>query len=525
MRIVIQPTDVRAAGLAFGALRDELAQAAAAVAGTALPAMPAAMAERHQQALVGVAARLRLVAGELGRVGDELQVRAAAAELADATSADGPGAVRTLARALGHSLASDGAGLAGTQVAAAGGALSVTTAAGASFTIADRELRLAQPPVPPTRGETGQATAPAAGEPRGGLPATTVRDALAGDGGAGAVGLGPPAGAAHPQDLPLGDELRARCDDGSTPLLPAQEQPPPHTLARQVWGCWWAARAAAAGLPPTLPLIAALARSGMRNLADGADGAGLFGIDGGAAYAPPGHGLPHGEQPSADWWAEHPGAQLDYALGRFRDVGGGTRDAGLDDPDALGRWAAEASGPPASEATAFADAHAGAAALVEHCGSTAAGGDGGALAVARSQLGVRESGINAGVQVDRYLSAAGAGSGNPWCAGFVTWSVEHAGGQLPGGGWAAVSHWVAAAQAHEHGLALVDAAQARPGDVVAFDWGGGGDFGADGHIGFLDSPVAADGTFQTVEGNAGDAVAHLTRSTADANVVFIRLGG
>jgi hypothetical protein len=150
----------------------------------------------------------------------------------------------------------------------------------------------------------------------------------------------------------------------------------------------------------------------------------------------------------------------------------------------------------------------------------------GVLRVAQSQLGVRESGgANAGREVDRYLAAAGTAPGNPWCASFVTWAMGHAGHPMAGDGWAAVSHWVDAARTHQDGLQLVDAAHARPGDLVAYDWGGGTDFAGDGHIGILASAVDQDGGFQAVEGNAGDAVARMQRHLGEANIVFIRAAG
>ena len=49
------------------------------------------------------------------------------------------------------------------------------------------------------------------------------------------------------------------------------------------------------------------------------------------------------------------------------------------------------------------------------------------LKVATSQIGVRENGrSNSGAKVDAYLRAAGVGSGNPWCAGFVDWCIQEA---------------------------------------------------------------------------------------------------
>ena len=76
---------------------------------------------------------------------------------------------------------------------------------------------------------------------------------------------------------------------------------------------------------------------------------------------------------------------------------------------------------------------------------------------------------------------------------------------MPGGGWAAVATWVRNAEQGNNGLKIVSAEDARPGDIVAYDWGGQDDFGADGHIGFLASTVKG-GKFTALEGNNADAV-------------------
>ena len=90
-----------------------------------------------------------------------------------------------------------------------------------------------------------------------------------------------------------------------------------------------------------------------------------------------------------------------------------------------------------------------------------------ALRVAQTQRGVREvGGANTGPQVDEYLEAAGVSPGNPWCAAFMTWSLEQAGHKMPGGGWAAVATWVRNAEQGSNGLKLVSAEEARPGDIV-----------------------------------------------------------
>ena len=148
-----------------------------------------------------------------------------------------------------------------------------------------------------------------------------------------------------------------------------------------------------------------------------------------------------------------------------------------------------------------------------------------ALRVAQTQRGVREVGTNTGPQVDEYLEAAGVAPGNPWCAAFVTWSLEQAGHKMPGGGWAAVATWVRNAEQGSNSLKLVSPEEARPGDIAAYDFGGENDFGADGHIGFLASGVK-DGQFTALEGNNADAVNRVPRRLGGgANVVFIRVEG
>jgi len=46
------------------------------------------------------------------------------------------------------------------------------------------------------------------------------------------------------------------------------------------------------------------------------------------------------------------------------------------------------------------------------------------LVTAHSQIGVQELGNNAGPEVAAYLEAVGLGIGNPYCAAFVSWTLE-----------------------------------------------------------------------------------------------------
>ena len=196
-----------------------------------------------------------------------------------------------------------------------------------------------------------------------------------------------------------------------------------------------------------------------------------------------------------------------------------------------GKHAAEDSflQPPAGPPSALADPATVPAPITDAPTATAGGASSlgaAALQIANGELekGVREHGTNTGMEVDKYLASAGVPPGNPWCASFVTWSLEQAGHKMPGGGWAAVQTWVRAAEAGNANLEIVSAENARPGDIVAYDWGGQTDFGADGHIGFLASNVSG-GKFTALEGNQSDAVMKVPRQTSGANVVFMRIKG
>src|SRR5262249_36194854 len=111
----------------------------------------------------------------------------------------------------------------------------------------------------------------------------------------------------------------------------------------------------------------------------------------------------------------------------------------------LAQHAGTAAAPPAAALDQTAPAGTGAApataaAATSAVDPSAAAGSGGgsplgasALQIAESQKGVHEIGsTNTGPQVDQYLAAAGVSPGNPWCASFVTWSLEHAGHKMPG---------------------------------------------------------------------------------------------
>lgn len=123
------------------------------------------------------------------------------------------------------------------------------------------------------------------------------------------------------------------------------------------------------------------------------------------------------------------------------------------------------------------------------------------LKIAKTQVGVKESpaGSNRGPVVDQYEHTTGA-MGEPWCASFQNWLHV----QVTGHGFTGVPNsayvpsYVETARAHKGGLYVVQSGNARPGDLVCFDWGGDGT--AD-HIGILSSVVNGSGDFTSIEGN------------------------
>lgn len=126
----------------------------------------------------------------------------------------------------------------------------------------------------------------------------------------------------------------------------------------------------------------------------------------------------------------------------------------------------------------------------------------GALAAARSQLGVREAtGNNDGIPSQRYMN----GRREPWCANFVSWAFRQAGTPLPGNQRA-----IASVQRMEDEMKAAGkfmprgAGTPQPGDVIFFANRGNSDAGRGRHVGIVDR--VENGRVYTVEGNSGNAV-------------------
>jgi surface antigen len=147
------------------------------------------------------------------------------------------------------------------------------------------------------------------------------------------------------------------------------------------------------------------------------------------------------------------------------------------------------------------------------------------VVTAKSEIGTHEGSARAnsyGATVGLYIST----HDYAWCAAFVSWLMAETGATTYRS--ASVGDWIAVARAADYGLSVTDTP--RPGDLVAFDWDGNGDFAyGNRHIGLVAS-VGKDGRVRTIEGNTslpkggGDGVARKARSTDDGyTTLFIRI--
>jgi hypothetical protein len=133
-----------------------------------------------------------------------------------------------------------------------------------------------------------------------------------------------------------------------------------------------------------------------------------------------------------------------------------------------------------------------------------------ALVVARAFLGpIETEGNNKGPLVRRVQSSTDLAPGNwPYCAAGVFHCLSVA-------GWAKaqefrrneleawVPGWVMAARARRHGLRVMPQMDAKPGDLICFDWNGAGGSSVNyDHIGFVRTHPAR-GVIGTREFNTG----------------------
>jgi CHAP domain len=123
---------------------------------------------------------------------------------------------------------------------------------------------------------------------------------------------------------------------------------------------------------------------------------------------------------------------------------------------------------------------------------------------AKAELGTKESPPD----TNRCKYTAWYGLVGPWCAMFVTWAYIQAGAKesfRKGQRWASVGFFLTDARGRDWHLMEIGKDQVKQGDLVTFDWEGGGrgqsPWRSD-HIGMFDRWVnKGAGIFKTIEGN------------------------
>jgi len=131
---------------------------------------------------------------------------------------------------------------------------------------------------------------------------------------------------------------------------------------------------------------------------------------------------------------------------------------------------------------------------------------------------VRETGINRGFWVEKFLASVGLGPGYAWCAAFSSYCIRQAGSSAgPGKGRAAVRNWASWSKASARTHVVP-----KRGDLV-YTLNANGT----GHIEFV-TGVFKDGTIGTIGGNTnmansreGDGVYKKRRTISD-HMMFIR---
>lgn len=140
------------------------------------------------------------------------------------------------------------------------------------------------------------------------------------------------------------------------------------------------------------------------------------------------------------------------------------------------------------------------------------------LEFAKSFIGCNESDGSA----DKFVADWGTTSAaTPWCAAFVDYVMDNFGGyeNVPDwyknidNKWYCPNVYSAAQSAG----AIIDVSQVQQGDIVLFDWNGGGS----DHIGIIDR--VENGVIYTIEGNTSNQVAQRTYNVGDSRLTFCKI--
>lgn len=123
-----------------------------------------------------------------------------------------------------------------------------------------------------------------------------------------------------------------------------------------------------------------------------------------------------------------------------------------------------------------------------------------AVKFARTQIGVTEHpyGSNWGLPVETWIKYTGYGEPVPWCGCFAAYAVVHEGGaNIPNRIRLGYHGYIISDALYaQNGLKQVRVEDARPGDIVAYDFA---------HIGVIVGETK-DGLVHTIEGNTSNGV-------------------
>lgn len=135
--------------------------------------------------------------------------------------------------------------------------------------------------------------------------------------------------------------------------------------------------------------------------------------------------------------------------------------------------------------------------------------------VARSQLGVVESGDNGGVPFERY--ALRGEQPLAWCARFVRWCFAQTGVPLPGNHYEIGRVAYLVGELQDAGAWLGRDVEPLPGDLVFLAERGGSDPGPGHHVGIVEE---CDGRrVYSIDGNWANGVRRVTRELGDPTIL------
>jgi cell wall-associated NlpC family hydrolase len=246
-------------------------------------------------------------------------------------------------------------------------------------------------------------------------------------------------------------------DDGATPDLQAVDSAYPGDKApREQVAAWMASAAQKRGLPPELPVMAALTESGLSNLDHGdADSVGFFqmrvSIWNQGAYS----GYPDKPERQLDWFLDHAEAVKKQRL---------ARGLAVDNPKNYGEWIADVENPAAQYRGRYQEHFAEARELLAQKAAKQSNGDQLAQVVDGAELKAGPRALTALAEAKKFLGTPYLWGGSTPktgfdCSGLVQWAYARAGIHIPR---------VTDDQILAPGATAVSRRNLLPGDLVFF---------------------------------------------------------